>query len=50
VCLDPVLIGHAVNVQFTAAGPGGTCANTYPTETMWIDDVQSTTDAACPSN
>jgi hypothetical protein len=49
-CLDPHLAGRPDLLRFSVASShGGTCADTFPAETFAIDDVELTTDAACPA-
>ena len=48
LCLDPRQVGRPATVRIGGGGPGGLCANTFPAERFWIDDVRLTTDAACP--
>jgi hypothetical protein len=49
-CLPPALSGRRATVRFTTADPdGGGCATVLPTEVGLFDDVEVTTDAACPA-
>ena len=48
-CLDPHLAGRPDLLTFGIAGAGGDCASAFPAETLAIDDVELTTDAACPA-
>jgi hypothetical protein len=49
VCLDPILAGRPTTVSFTIDRSSGTCANTFPAEYAWVDDIQLGTDASCPA-
>jgi hypothetical protein len=46
VCLNPRLAGRNQQVSF-GLFTSGTCANTFPTEVAFIDDLQVITDPAC---
>jgi hypothetical protein len=50
-CLDPRLATHPDLLTFSLASAegGGTCSNTFPMETVLLDDVELTSDASCPS-
>jgi hypothetical protein len=50
-CLDPHVAGRPDLLRFgiVSATGGGICADTFPTETFAIDDVELTTDASCPA-
>ena len=47
-CLSPRVVGRTMQYQLWVYGGGGLCANTFPTEHVWVDDFEVTTDAACP--
>lgn len=50
VCLPPTMVGRRVTMRFsTGDSDGGGCAANYPEEAAFIDDVEVTTDAACPA-
>lgn len=49
VCLDPDQVGRPMAISFTIDRASGTCANTFPAEYAWVDDVEMTTDASCPT-
>ena len=49
VCLNPLLSGRTAPVVFGMSGGSGTCANTIPPETAFVDDLQVTTDPSCPA-
>jgi hypothetical protein len=48
-CLAPGMAGRPVRLQFSINGGGGSCMNTFPQETLWVDDVELGTDPGCPS-
>jgi hypothetical protein len=50
-CLDGHLAGRPDLLRFAivSAEGGGLCADTFPPETVSIDDVELTTDAGCPA-
>lgn len=48
VCLDPRLAGWPSPLTFQLVSPGGGCASHFSVETFAIDDIELTTDAACP--
>jgi hypothetical protein len=48
ICMPPSSIGP-VELYISGNGGGGTCANTYGTETLYVDDVEATTDPSCPA-
>jgi hypothetical protein len=50
-CLDPRLATHPDLLTFSlfSTDGGGTCSDTFPTETVLLDDVELTTDPSCPS-
>lgn len=48
VCLDPKYSGVPNELAFMAAGPGGVCSASTPHAEAWFDDVEVTTDPACP--
>jgi hypothetical protein len=49
VCLDPLLAGRPTTVTFTIDRGSGTCANVFPAEYAWVDDIQLGTDVSCPA-
>jgi hypothetical protein len=49
ICLDPALSGSTQRFSISLGGGSGTCADTYADETLRVDDVVVTTDAACPA-
>jgi hypothetical protein len=49
ICLNPKLVGRNTPVTFSMGGGGGTCATVIPAETAFVDDLQVTTDPACPA-
>jgi hypothetical protein len=49
-CLDPSLATRPDLLRFAIVSPtGGTCADEFPVESIWLDDVELTTDANCPA-
>ena len=50
-CLDPRLATRPDLLTFSLVSEdgGGTCADTFPMETVLLDDVELTTDPSCPS-
>ncbi len=49
-CLDPHLAGRPDLLRFSIVSQaGGTCTDTFATEMFAIDDVELTTDEACPA-
>jgi hypothetical protein len=50
-CLNPRLATRPDLLTFSlvSADGGGTCSDTFPMETFWLDDIELTTDASCPS-
>jgi hypothetical protein len=50
-CLDPHLAGRPelLRVTLTNVSGGGNCADTFPAETVGLDDVELGTDPACPA-
>jgi hypothetical protein len=51
-CLDPRLATRPDLLTFSlvSADGGGTCSDTFPMETIRLDDVELTTDATCPGS
>lgn len=49
VCLNPNLAGRPQQVTFYQTTNGGTCANTFPAEYAYVDDMEVTTDPGCPA-
>jgi hypothetical protein len=49
-CLNPSLASLGSRVSLEVTSGGGTCSSNFPTETIWIDDVQAATDPSCPVN
>jgi hypothetical protein len=49
ICLDPHLAGRPELLRFTLVNVdgGGTCADTFPEETVGLDDVELGTDPGC---
>jgi hypothetical protein len=50
-CLDARLAGRPDLLRFSIVSTtgGGVCADTFPAETLAIDDVELTTDVSCPA-
>jgi hypothetical protein len=50
-CLDPHMATRPDLLTFSLVSKtgGGTCSDTFPTETVLLDDIELTTDASCPS-
>lgn len=49
VCLPRASAGTPVPLTFRLRGTGGLCGERYPVpDVAWVDDVQVTTDSACP--
>jgi len=48
-CLQPNLAGRPDVLTFGVAGSGGDCTTAFTPETFAIDDVELTTDSACPA-
>jgi hypothetical protein len=50
VCLDPLFVGRPQIVTINHDGGGGLCDNSnYPQQNAFIDDIEVTTDPACPA-
>jgi hypothetical protein len=49
VCLDSKDAGRPVQLRINASGGSGTCATTFSTEDIDVDDIEVTTDASCPA-
>jgi hypothetical protein len=49
-CLDPAVATRPDLLRFSIVSPtGGTCADTFPTEEIALDDVELTTLESCPA-
>lgn len=48
ICLPPKLVGRRMTARFSTGGLGGGCS-TFAEESAFIDDVELTTDPACPA-
>lgn len=49
ICLPPGSDGRPLAFSIAASGGPGTCANTFPSERIYVDDVEVTTDPSCPA-
>lgn len=49
VCLDPKQAGRPLPFEIKADGGAGTCATTFSSERLDVDDVEVTTDPSCPA-
>jgi hypothetical protein len=51
ICVDPHLAGRPelLRVSLMNVNGGGTCANTFPEETVSLDDITLETDSTCPA-
>lgn len=49
VCLNPKDAGQVKQLSLTRTAGGGTCASTYAPEIALFDDLEVTTDPACPA-
>lgn len=49
LCLDPQWAGRSELITFRIKGSSGDCQVSFPAESMYVDDVEVTTDPGCPA-